>query len=159
MTPDDEFLIIACDGLWYYYNLCSNHVRDKYTYQQATDFIAKERELGKSPGEAAKDIVKSALDRGTLDNVTTIVVYLRPHVPMNIPPPEKPPEKEEAQAEKTPDQDEVDVYDFLKNEGEKVKARLANQTKNGSPKAKKLFRYFSLPAEEELLQGKAVPLE
>jgi len=40
-----------------------------------------------------------------------------------------------------------------------VKAKIANQTKNGSPKAKKVFRYFSLPIEEELLQEYTCSLE
>jgi len=60
-----EFLIIACDGLW-----------DTVEYQQAVDFVAKKRKKGKSPSETAEAIVQEALDRGSNDNVTAIIVYL-----------------------------------------------------------------------------------
>jgi len=63
----DEFIIVACDGLW-----------DRLTYQEAALFVEKQRSQGKSPTECAKALVKESLDCGTLDNVTAIVVYLTP---------------------------------------------------------------------------------
>jgi len=64
ITPNNPFMILACDGLW-----------DKLTYQDAIDFIATCKSEGKSPSETAELIVKHSLDLGSLDNVTAIVVY------------------------------------------------------------------------------------
>jgi len=66
LCKEDEFLILACDGLW-----------DKLSYQEAVDFVVATRSCGKSASESAELIVKNALDRGTLDNVTAIIIYLR----------------------------------------------------------------------------------
>jgi len=63
-TPMDEFLIISCDGLW-----------DKMSYQYAVNFVNRYRELEKSPSETVKFLVQDALERGSLDNITTIVVF------------------------------------------------------------------------------------
>jgi len=65
LNPKNPFLIIACDGLW-----------DKLTYQEAVDFVARYKEVGKEPSETAQLLVKHALDLGSFDNVTAIVVYL-----------------------------------------------------------------------------------
>jgi len=66
--PDVPFMILACDGLW-----------DKVTYQAAVDFVANLHKGGGkgslSPEEAAQMLVKKALDDGTLDNVSVIIVY------------------------------------------------------------------------------------
>jgi len=64
ITPKNPFLIIACDGLW-----------DKMTYQEAVDFIFQKRQEGKSPTEAAQLITQEALNKGSLDNITTVIVY------------------------------------------------------------------------------------
>jgi len=64
LGPQNQFLIIACDGLW-----------DKLTYQEAVDFVTKFKEAGKDPNEAAQMLVKHALDLGSFDNVTAIIVY------------------------------------------------------------------------------------
>jgi len=92
LTEDDEFVVIACDGLW-----------DRLTYQDAVDLVAKARKTGKNPLEvsvtstsctrhspsdkqqqqqqhqqqAADIIVKESLVRGSLDNITAIVIYLK----------------------------------------------------------------------------------
>jgi len=58
------FMVVACDGLW-----------DKLTYQEAVDFVAKYKKQGKNPTEIAKLIVEYALDQGTLDNVTVVIVF------------------------------------------------------------------------------------
>jgi len=65
LTPDTTFLVIACDGLW-----------DKLTYQDAVDFTANAVKCGKEVNETAQLIVQDSLDKGTLDNVTAIVIYL-----------------------------------------------------------------------------------
>jgi len=61
----DEFLILACDGLW-----------DKLSYQDAVDIASKAKKSHKSPIETSDLLVRESLDRGTLDNVTVIVVFL-----------------------------------------------------------------------------------
>lgn len=50
-------------------------LRDKLTYDDAVQFVAAQKASGKTPTETAQLLVKNALDRGTLDNVTAIVVY------------------------------------------------------------------------------------
>jgi len=64
IEPEDDFLIVSCDGLW-----------DKLSYESAVEFVAKCRNQGKSPEETAQLLVKDSLERGTLDNVTAIIVY------------------------------------------------------------------------------------
>jgi len=65
LSLENEFLVVACDGLW-----------DKLTYQNAVDFVSKCRSEGKAPQETSKLIVQDSFDRGSLDNITAIVVYL-----------------------------------------------------------------------------------
>lgn len=62
ITQDDHFLILACDGLW-----------DIIDDQDACELI-KETD---DPNEAAKILVKYALEHGTTDNVTVMVVMLQ----------------------------------------------------------------------------------
>lgn len=57
----DQFLILACDGLW-----------DVIEDQEACDMI---KDI-KDPNEAAKILVRYALENGTTDNVTVMVVSL-----------------------------------------------------------------------------------
>ncbi|CAN6653970.1 protein phosphatase 2C homolog 1 [Trichomonascus vanleenenianus] len=59
--PEDEFLIIACDGLW---DVCGD--------QDAVNFVRTFNE----PSKAAKSLVKHALRLGSTDNVTCLVVQL-----------------------------------------------------------------------------------
>lgn len=61
ITEDDRFLILACDGLW-----------DIIEDQDACELI---KEID-DPNEAAKLLVKYALEHGTTDNVTVMVVRL-----------------------------------------------------------------------------------
>ncbi|KAH3742840.1 protein phosphatase 2C [Pelomyxa schiedti] len=64
LTRDNQFMIVACDGLW-----------DKLDYSTAVQICNKAKNSGKSPAEAAQILVKEALDKGTMDNVTCLVVY------------------------------------------------------------------------------------
>ncbi len=61
ITDDDHFLILACDGLW-----------DIIEDQDACELI---KDI-KDPNEAAKCLVKYALEHGTTDNVTVMIVML-----------------------------------------------------------------------------------
>jgi len=63
---DCPLLILACDGVW-----------DVLTDQEAGDLImAKYREHGGPFEEAAHLLVTTAIDRGSADNVTAIVIFL-----------------------------------------------------------------------------------
>ena len=61
ITTEDKFLIIACDGLW-----------DVIDDQEACELIQDIDD----PNEAANALVKYALDNGTTDNITVMVVML-----------------------------------------------------------------------------------
>ncbi|CCK72513.1 type 2C protein phosphatase PTC1 KNAG_0K01520 [Huiozyma naganishii CBS 8797] len=61
ITNEDAFLILACDGLW-----------DVIDDQEACELIKDYTD----PNEAAKNLVRCALERGTTDNVTVMVVFL-----------------------------------------------------------------------------------
>eukprot|EP00727_Mastigamoeba_balamuthi_P011427 m51a1_g6907 putative protein phosphatase (804) ;mRNA; r:91920-95306 len=65
LTRSDSVLVIACDGLW-----------DKVSYQEAIDLATEQREHGAQPAEIAKSLSTLTLERGSLDNVTIIVVFL-----------------------------------------------------------------------------------
>lgn len=65
LSKKDQFIILGCDGLW-----------DKVTYQDAVDFVFELLSQKKSPEEISAGLCKLALDRGSLDNVTAIVVLL-----------------------------------------------------------------------------------
>ena len=65
LHPNDQFLILACDGLW-----------DTVTYRDAVVIANKLRGEGKQPEEVADYLAKLALERGSQDNVTVIIVYI-----------------------------------------------------------------------------------
>jgi len=65
LTPSDEFVIIASDGLW-----------DVVSNQEACDMVKKAAKAGGSQA-AAKMLTKQAIGRGSLDNVTVIVINLQ----------------------------------------------------------------------------------
>lgn len=61
ITDQDQFLILACDGLW-----------DVIDDQEACEMIKEIQD----PNEAARILVRYALENGTTDNVTVMVVHL-----------------------------------------------------------------------------------
>lgn len=61
----DDFLIIACDGIW-----------DVLANEQATEIVKNHLNQGKTPSEASQELIKSALDNGSTDNCTAMVVRL-----------------------------------------------------------------------------------
>lgn len=61
LTPEDEFVIIACDGLW-----------DVCTDQQAVDLVRDEPD----PKLASKKLVESAIESFSSDNITCMVIRL-----------------------------------------------------------------------------------
>jgi len=65
LTDEDTHLIVACDGLW---DVCSD--------QQACDFILENNESTEKASELAKKLLIKALQDGSTDNLSVIVVKL-----------------------------------------------------------------------------------
>jgi len=65
LTPYDKYFILACDGLW-----------GKFTYQDAVEYTDNLIQKGKTVQEISELISQDALDRGSLDNITTIILHL-----------------------------------------------------------------------------------
>ncbi|KAG9129314.1 hypothetical protein Leryth_015688 [Lithospermum erythrorhizon] len=65
LSDDDEFLIIACDGLW-----------DVLSNQEAVNIVRKEMKMHGDPRRCAQELVYQAMRRDSADNVTVIVVSL-----------------------------------------------------------------------------------
>ena len=66
ITPDDEFFIIACDGLW-----------DVVSPVEATTRIYEKLKQGVTPTEAAEHLCELALKLGSSDNVSIVIVKLQ----------------------------------------------------------------------------------
>ena len=62
---EDEFIILACDGLW-----------DVLTSQEAVDLVKKDLLQGMSVDNICEHLVNHALQIGSRDNVTAMVVML-----------------------------------------------------------------------------------
>lgn len=59
-------LILACDGVW-----------DVFSDQEAAELILKRYRREGGPFEGAANLlVKAAIDKGSADNITAIVVFL-----------------------------------------------------------------------------------
>jgi integrin-linked kinase-associated serine/threonine phosphatase 2C len=65
LTPADDFLLLACDGLFDFLN-----------YQDIVDVVAKTMKTTRDPYAIADALVRESLDKGSLDNITAIVVLL-----------------------------------------------------------------------------------
>jgi serine/threonine protein phosphatase PrpC len=64
-APPGGILLLACDGLW-----------DVLTPQKAASIAHGVLKSGRTVREAAIELVNRAMERGTLDNVSAIVVAL-----------------------------------------------------------------------------------
>ncbi|RZC79171.1 hypothetical protein C5167_003857 [Papaver somniferum] len=64
LTSEDEYLVMASDGLW---DVVSRE-----------DVISIIRDTVKEPGMCSKRLATEAAERGSKDNITVIVVFLRP---------------------------------------------------------------------------------
>eukprot|EP00301_Raphidiophrys_heterophryoidea_P024749 c8133_g1_i1.p2 GENE.c8133_g1_i1~~c8133_g1_i1.p2 ORF type:complete len:226 (-),score=44.59 c8133_g1_i1:135-812(-) len=67
LTERDEFLVMASDGVW-----------DVLNNQEVVDLLLCRSNLLLKPDQAARAIVTEAFRRGSLDNITVIVVVLKP---------------------------------------------------------------------------------
>lgn len=63
LMPEDEFLIIASDGLW-----------DVITEQESVERVEQGFKDGQTPDQISEDLVDLALRLGSSDNVTAIIV-------------------------------------------------------------------------------------
>lgn len=70
LTEDDEFLILACDGLW-----------DVFSSQNAIDMARASLRQHNDPAKAAKELASEALRRDSSDNVSVVCVCLTPEAP------------------------------------------------------------------------------
>eukprot|EP01117_Protostelium_nocturnum_P007671 TRINITY_DN2753_c0_g1_i1.p1 TRINITY_DN2753_c0_g1~~TRINITY_DN2753_c0_g1_i1.p1 ORF type:complete len:696 (+),score=144.97 TRINITY_DN2753_c0_g1_i1:396-2483(+) len=136
ISPLDQFLIISCDGLW-----------DKTSYQQAVDFVVKCREESNGVTATAEKLVHYAIDRGSLDNVTAIVVFLSHQ---NSP--------KEAEAE-TSEDPSMNAYEFLDREAERIRETLSQPRTlsqgNGSllsPRDLDRIKKYKLPTGETVVE-------
>ncbi|KAL8172212.1 hypothetical protein V2J09_024016 [Rumex salicifolius] len=64
LSSEDEFLVMASDGLW-----------DVVSNEEVSRII---RDTVKEPGMCSKRLATEAAERGSSDNITVIVVFLRP---------------------------------------------------------------------------------
>jgi len=65
LTPNDHFLILACDGLW-----------DKVTYDEAVQITTKQLKLGKTPTEISTILAQESYEKGSVDNISVLVILL-----------------------------------------------------------------------------------
>lgn len=63
LTPEDEFMIIGCDGIW-----------DVLSSQQAVSFVRRGLRRHDDPDKSARDLASEALRLNSCDNLTVIVV-------------------------------------------------------------------------------------
>lgn len=66
LTNDDRFVIVGCDGLW-----------DVISYQQAIDFVEEKHKGGLNAQKICEELVNEALNRGSTDNITALVITLK----------------------------------------------------------------------------------
>ncbi|KAL7154483.1 hypothetical protein ABFS83_03G004900 [Erythranthe nasuta] len=73
LTEDDEFLIIACDGLW-----------EVMSSQCAVSIARKELMRHNDPEKCSEELVREALKRNTCDNLTVVVVCFSADPPTRV---------------------------------------------------------------------------
>lgn len=73
--PEDEFLVLACDGLW---DVCNS--------AQAVAYLRRQLVARRSAAEAAAALAEHALQRGSTDNITIIVIVFKSLEPVAPPP-------------------------------------------------------------------------
>ncbi|XP_038898799.1 probable protein phosphatase 2C 49 [Benincasa hispida] len=78
LTEEDEFLIIACDGIW-----------DVMSSQQAVNVVRQGLQRHDNPERCARDLVLQALRLDSFDNLTVVVVCFSSFHPGNSPLPQQ----------------------------------------------------------------------
>lgn len=64
----DDFLIVACDGIW-----------DVVTNQQAVSFVSRMRRQQETPAVVAERLLDHCLKRGSTDNMSAAIIYFPVH--------------------------------------------------------------------------------
>eukprot|EP01105_Mastigella_eilhardi_P023646 TRINITY_DN5_c0_g1_i9.p2 TRINITY_DN5_c0_g1~~TRINITY_DN5_c0_g1_i9.p2 ORF type:complete len:586 (+),score=166.82 TRINITY_DN5_c0_g1_i9:998-2755(+) len=64
LSRADSFVLLACDGLW-----------ERWQYQEAAEYVQANRELARSPADVARALCEEAVRRGSLDNITVILIF------------------------------------------------------------------------------------
>jgi serine/threonine protein phosphatase PrpC len=64
LSPEDEYIVMASDGLW-----------DVMKNEEVINII---KDTVKEPGMCSKRLATEAAQRGSKDNITVILVFLRP---------------------------------------------------------------------------------
>jgi len=71
LLPEDQFIILACDGVW-----------DVFKHHDAIAFVRNALlENGNDPQKAAVELVQSALSKGSTDNITALIILLHHALP------------------------------------------------------------------------------
>eukprot|EP00794_Sanderia_malayensis_P014061 gene14062-15527_t len=68
LTDEDDYIILACDGLW-------DVVEPSTAVQRIDNYLIE----GNDKSDAAKMLVDEAKSRGSMDNITVVVVFLDGH--------------------------------------------------------------------------------
>ncbi|KAH7292180.1 hypothetical protein KP509_29G054800, partial [Ceratopteris richardii] len=73
LTPDDEFMIIGCDGFW-----------DVFTNESAVAFARRRLQQHNDPEQCSHDLVDEALRRWSSDNLTVVTVCFQKSPPPRL---------------------------------------------------------------------------
>jgi len=66
LTAEDDFAVLACDGLW-----------DVMSHQQVVDFVLPRLIQLDDPKAVSKQLVEEAYKRGSQDNITSLIVTFK----------------------------------------------------------------------------------
>ncbi|MEK7801575.1 MAG: PP2C family protein-serine/threonine phosphatase, partial [Pseudomonadota bacterium] len=72
LTSEDKFMVVACDGLW---DVLGTQDVTNYILETYYD-ISNGKRIGRNIN-VAKQLAKLAIDKGSTDNVTAIVVFFK----------------------------------------------------------------------------------
>jgi len=67
-SPDDEFVVLACDGVW-----------DVMSNEEVLGFVRTALRSGKSPALCSEELTMACLKRGSQDNMSAVVVDIKGH--------------------------------------------------------------------------------
>jgi len=66
LEEEDQFLVLACDGLF-----------DVMVHQEVVDFVLERFERNLDTTQSSKELVEAAYEKGSTDNITVLIVDLR----------------------------------------------------------------------------------
>lgn len=66
LNPEHHYLLLGCDGLF-----------DKMSPQMVADIVAEGHATGRSVNQICNTLVDQALERGSMDNVTVVLVQFK----------------------------------------------------------------------------------